>query len=482
MTDSAAGRSERAAGALIGSVVGDALGASFEFGDPGEYSAMFPEPVLLDPAEMIGSGGWEPAEWTDDTQMALMVAQSLLDRGGLDEADIFDRFLQWVAGNPKDVGNQTRWVLESGLPWDQAAAQHFASTGHAAGNGSLMRTVPAALFFASHGTEASAAAARRISDLTHGDPAAGDGCVIYHELIRVALDGDDPLEAVDAALALVPEERRSEYSWRLAPDYDPARDPVGNGAVWPALAAAVWALRQAATFEEAMRLVIDLGQDTDTTACIAGGLVGAVHSVGAIPSRWTTYVHGTVIGREDSGIGLDDLHTLARSLLAGHPVAAPVAPVEHTVEPVRVGGDRRVYAASLPGVASAFAAGRLPEGAMVISLSRAAEIVAHRPRRAVFMVDQSGPGRNLALSAALADAVATLRAALDAGMPVVVHCHGGRSRTGLVLRAWMLAENPGMSVAEATAAVADRWPHLDTWNASFTSALAEFRAGLSAQG
>lgn len=471
---SKASRGERAAGALIGSIVGDALGAPFEFQGAGLYSRTFPEPALLDSGEMAGGSGWEPAEWTDDSQMAILLAQSLLERAGVDEADIFDRFQRWARAGAKDVGIQTRDVLTSGLPWDEAAAAHFARTGHAAGNGSLMRTVPAAVMFASAGRDATAEVARRISDLTHGDPAAGDGCAVYHELIRVALDGDDPLEAIGDALALVPQARRGEYEQRLGPDYDPVNDPISNGAVWPALAAAVWSLRRAQSFAEAMRLVIDLGKDTDTVACIAGGLVGAVHSVGAIPSRWTTYLHGQLIGRGDSGIGLDDLHTLARSLLAGRLVTAPAPPDEHSVGPTLVGNDKPVYAASLPGVAAAHVAGTVPEGALIISLSRAAALVDYRPRRSVFMVDQDGPDRNLALPSVLNDVVSTMQAALAADRAVVIHCHGGRSRTGLVLRAWLMAEHPGMTTTKVTAEARRRWPHINEWNRRFNDALEGF--------
>ena len=87
-------RSHRVAGALVGSAVGDALGAPFEFGPAGQFSARFPVPARGSKTEMCGGGslGWEPGEFTDDTQMALLVASSLLERGGLDEADLFDRF------------------------------------------------------------------------------------------------------------------------------------------------------------------------------------------------------------------------------------------------------------------------------------------------------------------------------------------------------------------------------------------------------
>jgi ADP-ribosyl-[dinitrogen reductase] hydrolase len=184
-------RSHRAAGALVGSAVGDALGAPFEFGPPGQFSARFPAPARGAHTEMCGGGalGREPGEFTDDTQMALLVAASLLERDGLDEADLFDRFVRWAEADPPDIGNQTRAVLRSGLPWDVAATEHVARTGRAAGNGSLMVTTPAAIWFSRFGTEATMDAARRISALTHGDPSTGEGCVIFHELMRVALDG-----------------------------------------------------------------------------------------------------------------------------------------------------------------------------------------------------------------------------------------------------------------------------------------------------
>src|SRR3712207_9372676 len=149
-------RSHRAAGALVGSAVGDALGAPFEFGPPGQFTARFPAPARGARTEMCGGGplGREPGEFTDDTQMALLLATALVERGGLDEADLFDRFLRWAAADPPDIGTQTRAVLGSGLSWDTAAGEHFGRTGRAAGNGSLMRTTPAAIRFAREGQQA----------------------------------------------------------------------------------------------------------------------------------------------------------------------------------------------------------------------------------------------------------------------------------------------------------------------------------------
>jgi ADP-ribosyl-[dinitrogen reductase] hydrolase len=465
-------RTERAIGALLGSVVGDALGAPFEFGPAGTYQARFPERVLLDPSEMTGGGAWSPAEWTDDTQMALLVAESLLDCGGIDEADLFDRFRQWASGGPKDMGIQTSSVLLSSLPWSRAATDHFERTGRAAGNGSLMRTVPAAIYFAGAGTAVTVDAAQCISALTHGDPAAGDGCAIFHELIRLLLDGGDPFADLTHVIDIVPIERRAMWSDRLADGYDPAADPIVNGAVWPALAAAVWAVRTTSSFEAAVTAAIGLGGDTDTVACITAGLAGARYGVGAIPSRWTTYLHGDLIGRVGSAYRVEDLQRLAGDLLAGTRSPAPQPPPEHVVEPTLVWADQSIYAASFPGAAAALAAGSLPDNAMVISLSRTlGELEAHRPRRQVWLIDQSDPHRNLSLGLVLDDVIDTMQAAVAAGMPVVVHCHGGRSRTGLVLRAWALSRDADLSVPDATADVADRWPHLVQWNDRFDDAL-----------
>src|SRR3712207_4324618 len=260
-----------------------------------------------------GSLGWEPGEFTDDTQMALLVATSLIERGGLDEADIFDRFRAWLNAGPPDVGNQTRAVLGSGRPLDVAAAEHFERSGHAAGNGSLMRTTPAAIWLARFGQAATVDAARRISALTHGDPSAGGGCAFFHDLARGALDGGDPWAPVPSALELGGPEHRDRWATVLADDWTPDRATESNGAVWPTLGQAVWALRHGRDFAEVMRLVIDLGGDTDTVAAVAGGLAGAVFGIAGIPMRWTSAVHGRAPGF-DRDWRLADLHPLAAAL------------------------------------------------------------------------------------------------------------------------------------------------------------------------
>ncbi|WP_084769979.1 ADP-ribosylglycohydrolase family protein [Streptomyces sp. MOE7] len=212
-------RIQRAAGAVVGSAVGDALGGPFEFGPQGAFSARFPVPGAG--GEMCGGGGWDPGEATDDTQMAVLVAESLLERGGLDLPDIFARFQRWAASEPKDIGLQTEDVLTNGKPWDLAAATHFQVNQRAAGNGSLMRASTSAVHFAAFGRAATMDAARRIASLTHGDRAAWEGTAIYHELIRVTFDDLDPLTALPNILALVHPEHRGRYAKVLSPDWHP---------------------------------------------------------------------------------------------------------------------------------------------------------------------------------------------------------------------------------------------------------------------
>ena len=318
MTHSEGGRTARAIGAVVGAAVGDALGAPFEFGPAGVFSVRYPlgEPQ---PDEMRGGGGWDPGEATDDTQMAVLVADSLLGRGGLDPSDVFERFQRWAAGEPKDIGLQTEAVLTSGDPWDSAAGLHFWITGHAAGNGSLMRASTSAVYFAPAGREATMDAARRIAALTHGDRAAWEGTAVFHELIRLALAGQDPLAALPDVVAQIHPDHRDRYAAILAPDWHPSMATEFNGAVWPCLASAVWALRTTADYPSALRAAIDLGGDTDTVAAVTGGLAGAVYGIGAIPARWTAPLHVPVPGWGDRVLRYLDLVALAEELAASLP-------------------------------------------------------------------------------------------------------------------------------------------------------------------
>lgn len=303
-------RTDRVLGAVVGSAVGDALGAPFEFGPAGVYTARFPDGV----GEMCGGGGWDPGEATDDTQMAVLIGESLLERGGLELPDIFVRFRRWAEADPKDIGLQTEQVLLGGDPWDLAASIHFQRSGRAAGNGSLMRAATPAVHFAAAGRDATMAAARRIAALTHGDTAAWEGTAVLHELIRVALDGADPVAAVPDALRHVHEDHRPRWATVLAPGWHPDDATEFNGAVWPCLGSALWALRTTGSFEASLAAAIDLGGDTDTVAAVTGALAGAVYGFATIPQRWTDPLHVPLPGYGDRVLRTPELTRLAEQL------------------------------------------------------------------------------------------------------------------------------------------------------------------------
>ncbi|MEU6313763.1 ADP-ribosylglycohydrolase family protein [Streptomyces sp. NPDC047014] len=299
-------RLDRVVGAVVGAAVGDALGAPYEFGEAGQ--------LTVRGAEMCAGGGWEAGEATDDTQMAVLVGESLLECRGLELPDVFARFQRWAAGEPKDIGLQTEDVLTNGASWDSAAALHFQINARAAGNGSLMRASTSAVYFAPAGQAASMEAARRIAALTHGDRAAWEGTAILHGLVRVALDGADPLVALPGVLAAVHPDHRERYGCVLAPDWHPGLATEFNGAVWPCLGSAVWALRTTGGFAEAVRAAVDLGGDTDTVAAVTGTLAGARYGRAAVPEEWTDPLHVPLPGYGDRVLNADDLCVLAQRL------------------------------------------------------------------------------------------------------------------------------------------------------------------------
>ncbi len=199
---------DRAAGALLGLATGDALGADYEFGH-----ARF-----TGTAEMIGGGlgPFEPGEWTDDTSMAVCVAE-VAATGTLDLEAIAGRFLDWYRSHPPDIGNQTRAVLGAAeVAADVAvrAAERFARLpDNSAGNGALMRTAPVAL---SHlgDDDAIVASAYAVSALTHADPVSGEACALWCIAIDRAVR-EQRLDGVRDGLALLPADRAAWWSDKL---------------------------------------------------------------------------------------------------------------------------------------------------------------------------------------------------------------------------------------------------------------------------
>lgn len=303
---------DRAVGALLATAAGDALGAGYEF--------TYPAPST--PIEMIGGGigGFEPGEWTDDTAMALAIVRvtatglDVRTAAGLDA--VAAGFVEWYDSQPKDIGNQTRAVLSRR---DRTGAQMQATarslTGRKGGNGSLMRTVAIGIAYLDNAA-ACVEAAAAVGALTHDDERATQACRLWSSAIRHAvLHGT--FDGVRGYLADAPAEEAAFWGPLLdQAESGSPQDFPNNGWVVHALQTAWWAITHAAaTGPEHLRVALELavraGHDTDTTAAIAGGLLGARWGASAVPARWRRILQGW------PGLRASDLLELAVSTARG---------------------------------------------------------------------------------------------------------------------------------------------------------------------
>jgi ADP-ribosyl-[dinitrogen reductase] hydrolase len=285
---------DRYRGALLGLATGDALGTALEFRQPGTFA-----PVT----EMIGGGPFnlKPGEWTDDTSMALCLAESLIEKRGFDAKDQMDRYCRWYeqgylscTGRCFDIGVTVRRALEAysrtGNPFSGSESPDTA------GNGSLMRLAPVPLFFASD-PEPAIHYAGESSRTTHGTRAAVDACRYFASLIIGALRGHEKSTLLNSYFFPGNE---PDY-WQKNP-LDPKIATVvlgsfktkgppeikGTGYVVESLEAALWAFERSRSFREGALLAVNLGDDADTTAAIYGQLAGAFYGPDQIPTEWKT--------------------------------------------------------------------------------------------------------------------------------------------------------------------------------------------------
>ena len=457
----------RALGVLIGAACGDALGAPFEFGGPGQWLARFADRVLGGKGEMIGGGGfnWAPGEFTDDTQMAVALAESIIECGGVDPDHLWTAFRAWREG-ATDVGINTGMVLSQEDRHGAAERAHERQNGRSASNGCIMRIGPVGIWGVTAGRERTIEAAVAQAALTHFDPAAAAGAAITAEIIRrVIVSG-----SITGVAEQVVEELSghavigaavARYAPLVSTGYVPGADPAepSNGSVWTAFAQALWAVRSTSTFEEAMIAAIELGGDTDTVAAIAGAMAGALHGAQRIPVRWMSCVHGsllTVHGTRRTYRN-QDLIDLARLLLGKK--ASRVSPPEPPSGPAMV-HPAGVHAANLEGAASA------PSDHAVVSMCITEKRFVDRTHhRQILLHDKEGDHNN-DIFFVVRDGVEAIDAFLAEGKQVVVHCHGGRSRTGLLLKAWYM-KREGVSHGEAHDWLEECWPLYQDYNNTF---------------
>lgn len=460
---------DRVEGVLLGTAAGDALGAPYEFQPPRG-------PGLE--VAMVGGGPWAPGEWTDDTSMAIAIAQVAATGADLRDPSAQDTVVQRWHGwhlTAKDVGNQTRSVLSaagrSGRITAASARAESAKlherTRHTAGNGSLMRTAPVALAYLDD-EDAMVEAARAISELTHFDPDASDACALWCSAIGHAVRTGElnvrvGLRHTDAA-------RRALWARRFdeAEAGMPASFP-NNGWVVTAMQAAWSAI--ATTQADALpadhlRLALDAavraGYDTDTVAAIAGGLLGAAYGASAVPGEWRLLLHGW------PGIRAHDLVALATAIERkgkpdGFDFSYPGSPIDIVA---RHPYDDGVLLGGI-GVLR-----KLPDEVdAVVSLCRLADddMRTDMPHVEVRLIDRPEHDENPHLDFVLLDTVKLVERFRREGRTVLVHCVGAYSRTptmGALYGARLRGVDVDDAVRDVTAALPGANP-----NRAFRAAL-----------
>ncbi len=288
---------DRARGALLGTFVGDALGMPFE----GSTSESIPEQLEMEDAR-LGAG-----TYTDDTEMMIALAESLVERATVDEEDLARCFLS--AHHPeRGYGSGTRAVLAliaSGTPATEAAQRIFEGSG-SLGNGAAMRVAPVAVRFA-HDPERLAHEAELSARVTHAHILGIDGARAQAAAVGAAVRDDDVLAAARAATRTAELRHRFDAVATLLGERNPPTDEpppakhpsprptaiaravalLGNSsAAMESVPTAIYAALGNDSFEEAVTHAVGCGGDADTIGAMAGAIAGARHGVSAIPQRW----------------------------------------------------------------------------------------------------------------------------------------------------------------------------------------------------
>ena len=281
------GAIDRFEGALLGLACGDAVGTTVEFQPRGSFVPL---------TDMVGGGPFslKAGQWTDDTSMALCLAESLVTKGDCDPRDQMARYANWYqwgywssTGHCFDIGMATR-----------AAIQRFLQNGNAlagsvdpqeAGNGSLMRLAPVALMYGGDEQQVQEMAALS-SRTTHAATECLDACRLFAVALSRALQGASKDEVLDLAHLQITSPSIADIArgdWRHK-----SREQIsGSGYVVRSLEAALWCFAQSDSFETAVLAAANLGDDADTTAAITGQIAGAFWGRQGIPAPWLEMLH-----------------------------------------------------------------------------------------------------------------------------------------------------------------------------------------------
>lgn len=453
---------DRAAGVLVAAAAGDALGAGYEF-----RTACPAESVEMRRGALTG----RPAgAWTDDTDMALCVAQVAATGTMLDELEgrraVAARFSDWYASGPPDIGNQTRAVLGAAAStsdpdgMELAALSHLRNHPDAAGNGSLMRTGPVALSTLGN-DDRLLSAASAISGLTHPHRLTREACQLWCIAIDRAVR-EGRIDGIYDALALL--EPEGHGFWHSAVHEAETAPPAtlgNNGFVVTTLQSAWRAIVSTtdqsgpAHLETALRAAVAMGGDTDTVAAIAGALLGARYGASAVPFDWRRRLCGWP--PDVTHADLVPLATLVvnrgRADSSGWPLAVDLRKYyERRFHPTgriaALPGHGGVIWGDVAGLANA-------EADAFVSLCRIGtaqrrELEHHE----VWLLDDENNANLAFVLSDTADAIERLRHEVGT---VFVHCVRSESRTPTVAAAWLIRHR-GFDPHSALATVREAMP------------------------
>lgn len=282
---------DAATGAFLGLACGDALGRPVEFHSPerirqkhGTVTNMLARGTHNKPAGTV----------TDDTDMALCIARSLVEQGRFDGRDIADRFLEWYNNGPFDIGLMTADALKeykNGTAWRDAGKVVWERRheGSNAGNGSVMRCTPHALAFFENLNELEKVS-KQSSAITHYDPRCTYGCVLLNRTIAGYLRNET--EPLAAGFSLIESDAPDELveAVRLIPEHIDESMLENSGYVIHTLQTALYDALTAETAEEAIITAVNRGGDTDTVGAVTGALAGARFGAEALPKRWLKHL------------------------------------------------------------------------------------------------------------------------------------------------------------------------------------------------
>jgi ADP-ribosyl-[dinitrogen reductase] hydrolase len=288
-------RPQRLLGGLWGSLAGDALGVPVEFRS---RSSIRTDPVTG--MRGFGTHHQPPGTWSDDSSLLLCTVESLLP-GSFNPTDLADRFVRWKDGklwtphgSVFDIGIATSTAI-SRLAGGMDPLRAGGSSESSNGNGSLMRILPLCLRCASEPTASMAQTLAEASCLTHAHPRSQLACIFLGLFTRALLGGGSPADALAETRQLFPPladslapAEQPHFQRLLEPDFAalPESDIQSSGYVIHTLEASLWCLLHTASFPDATLRAVNLGDDTDTTGCVTGGIAGIHYGLDAIPASW----------------------------------------------------------------------------------------------------------------------------------------------------------------------------------------------------